>query len=127
MEETEELESTVEGDGVRSSDPGIGSKFWRTSYAARVKPNCGDERRTRAGPPLKKALKPSSFQIVEAQWRNDVYLVSPFRASTCKRVLITSHGVVRYAAGIPAMAPAVRSCPTPSFFDGDSPKKSDLR
>ena len=41
--------------------PGIGSVFCKTSYAASVKPNCGLERRMRAGPPLKKARKPSSW------------------------------------------------------------------
>lgn len=78
----------------------------------------------RAGPPLKKALKPSSRQIVCAACRRPLYVASPFRASTCKRVLITSHGVVRYAAGMPAMAPAVSICRTPSDFCGLSPKKS---
>lgn len=56
-------------------DPGIGSNFCSSSYAARVKPNCGDERMIRAGPPFQKALKPSSFQIVFAQCRSEVYLV----------------------------------------------------
>lgn len=81
----------------------------------------------RAGPPLKKALKPSSLKIVAAACRSPVYAISPLRASTCSLVLITSHGVVKYAAGIPAMAPAVSICSTPSDFCGLSPKKSFFR
>ncbi len=82
-------------EGPSGSLPGIGRAFCRTSYAARVKPNCGEDRSTRAGPPLKKALKPSSRYTVEAQCLREVYFVSPFLASTCSRVLITSQGVVR--------------------------------
>jgi hypothetical protein len=37
----------------------------RYSYASRVKPNCGLLRRIRAGPPLKKALKPSSLSVMK--------------------------------------------------------------
>lgn len=81
----------------------------------------------RAGPPLKNALKPSSRQMVCAACRSPVYVASPLRASTCKRVLMTSHGVVKYAAGIPAIAPAVSICTTPSDFWGLSPKKSRFR
>jgi hypothetical protein len=40
---------------------------------------------------------------------------------------MTSQGVVRYAAGIPAMAPAVNIWRTPSDFWGLSPKKSFFR
>ena len=107
--------------------PGIGSSFCRTSYPASVKPNWGDDLSTRAGPPLKNALKPSSLYTVLAHCLSDVYFVSPFRASTCNRVLMTSQGVVRYAAGMPAMAPAVRSWTIPSFFVWLSPKKSRFR
>lgn len=107
--------------------PGYGSDVCRSSYAARVKPNWGDDRRIRAGPPLKKALNPSSLKIVLAACVNPVYDVSPFRASTCSRVLITSNGVVKYAAGIPAIAPAVRSWKMPSFFVGDSWNMPDFR
>lgn len=78
----------------------------------------------RAGPPLKNALKPSSRQMVCAQCLRPLYVASPFRASTCSLVLMTSHGVVKYAAGIPAMAPAVNICKTPRDFWGLSPKKS---
>jgi hypothetical protein len=81
----------------------------------------------RAGPPLKKALKPSSLQIVTAACRRPVYETSPFRASTCNLVLITSQGVVKYAAGIPAIAPAVSIWRTPRDFCGLSPKKSFFR
>lgn len=115
----------VERDGPCSrAAPGRGRRFCRTSYAASVKPNWGDDRTIRAGPPLKNARKPSCCQMVLAQWRRPWYLVSPFRASTCRRVLMTSHGVVRYAAGMPAMAPDKRSCTMPSCLVGDSPKKS---
>lgn len=113
--------------GFSISEPGIGSRFCNTSYPARVNANWGDERSIRAGPPLKNALKPSSRYTVLAQCRRLVYFVSPFRASTCRRVLMTSKGVVRYAAGMPAMAPAVRSCRTPNFLVGPSPKKSRFR
>jgi hypothetical protein len=41
--------------------------------------------------------------------------------------LMTSQGVVKYAAGIPAMAPAVNICKTPNDFCGLSPKKSFFR
>jgi len=95
-----------------------------TSYPANVNPNCGDDRIIRAGPPLKNALNPSSFQMVLAAWRRPVYATSPFRASTCNLVLMTSHGVVRYAAGIPAMAPALSICRTPNDFCGLSPNTS---
>src|SRR5947199_189463 len=75
--------------------PGRGRALESTSYAARVKPNCGDDRRILAGPPLKNALKPSWWKIVLAQFTNPVYVASPLRASTCSRVLITSAGVVK--------------------------------
>ena len=102
--------------------PGKGNNVCKSSYPASVKPNCGDERNMRAGPPLKKAFNPSCWRMVCAQWRSVRYWISPLRASTCRRVLMTSHGVVKYAAGIPATAPAASNWKIPSFFWGPSPK-----
>lgn len=78
-----------------ASEPGIGKRDCNTSYAASVKPNWGDERKIRAGPPFQNALNPSSRQILRAQSSSPLYVAWPLRASTCSRVLITSHGVVR--------------------------------
>ncbi|KAI7197654.1 hypothetical protein KC363_g110 [Hortaea werneckii] len=65
----------------------------RSSYPANVKPNWGEDLRILAGPPLKNALKPSSRQTFDAASRSPVYATSPLRASTCRRVLMTSQGV----------------------------------
>lgn len=55
------------------------------------------------------ALGPSSAKILRAASMTPVYVVCPERATTCNRVLITSAGVTKEAAGIPAIAPAARS------------------
>lgn len=70
------LSSTIPTDGntapvmllLSASFPLNGKKVCNNSYAARVAPNCGELLKILAGPPLKNALKPSSFQTVVAQW-----------------------------------------------------------
>lgn len=51
--------------------------------------------------PFQKALGPSILQIFLAQSKMPLYVACPFRALTCSRVLITSAGVSRPAAGTP--------------------------
>lgn len=58
--------------------------------------------------PFQKAFGPSSAMIFLAASMTPEYVVCPVRATTCKRVLMTSAGVTKEAAGIPAMAPAAR-------------------
>lgn len=53
------------------------------------------------GAPFQKAFVPSSLQIFFAASNTPVYVVWPARAATCSRVLITSAGVVKEAAGTP--------------------------
>lgn len=57
--------------------------------------------RSLPGAPFQKALKPSSLKIFRAASNTPLYVVWPARAATCKRVLMTSAGVVREAAGTP--------------------------
>lgn len=51
--------------------------------------------------PFQNALKPSSLKIFQKQSITPLYVVWPARAATCRRVLITSAGVTREAAGTP--------------------------
>lgn len=51
--------------------------------------------------PFQKARGPSSLRIFQKQSRSPLYVVCPARAATCRRVLITSAGVTREAAGMP--------------------------
>lgn len=55
----------IDGGGAAGCAPsGYGKCWWSTSYTVKVTANWGDERITRARPPLYSALTPSSFRIV---------------------------------------------------------------
>lgn len=117
----------------------------RVSYATKVTPNWGDDRSTLARPPLKSALGPSSTEIFLKASMMPEYVEYPFFASLWRRVLMTSAkahsvslavrlgeshgqdrpsrpsydspaGVVRYAAGMPAIPAAVRVSMNDSFL-----------
>merc|ERR1719233_1841418 len=78
------------------------------SYVTKVTPNCGLDLHILATAPFQNAANPSSTYIFLTASVSPVYVVCPALATTCSLVLTTSAGVTREAAGMPAIAPAVR-------------------